>query len=1602
MKAKMIIIIGRVLLVVLLYQICAPMASYALTSGPTQPEFSSFEPVATTNMVNEFTGAFTYNLPVLNIPGPGGSGYSLSLSYHSGESPEGEASWVGYGWTLNPGAINRNTRGFPDDYNGAKVRYWNKTKTNWTVSVGPKNDLEVFSFDGLKLGASAAIRYNNYKGFGYTAGLDLDYKGLTSLGYSVSDGEGSFSYSVNPAAILSALKEAGKKEGEHQTIRASKRFAFAPENSRYSFAEEIRPTNFTSYSGYSVNFTLAPEFALAFLPIGVETGLSGNFTSQTNSPNPDDLDAYGYMYSGRAANNDAAMMDYYVEKDAPFTKRDRYLGIPFSNADNFSATGEGVGGGFRLYNRKAGHFRPNAKQSNTTIAQLGAELHTGPLNFGAGIDVGVGVHTLSVGKWGDPGGDYQFTPTDDGKYDEPYFFRFNNDLGGSVAFAANDDAASAWNDMSGSIGNKSSNFNLGGRGIYTSMNNGARSGRASYIGYHTNHEMLDVSGKWTPDPPVDPFKHYNSYCKESSARDFVDRTTAGIADGVGEFAITNESGNTCVYGLPVYSRNEKNLQYGLEGTAPGNIKQNYLAVKSITPERADVVVGEERDLPYASTYLLTEILTPDYVDRANDGPTPDDLGGYTKFNYSRVAGSNDKTEADDSWYKWRIPYNGLLYNRNSLSDPNDDAGSVSTGEKEIYYLQSIETKTHIALFVTDTRMDAFEADHDEYSASGVGTTVLPGGTVPNSKQRKLVRIELYAKDNSGNRGALLQTVNFDYDYTLCKGAPNVQGSNRGKLTLRKVWFAYEGAVNARISPYVFGYEYKRSAYYGANVSSTYPDVVGFADHFLTSTTYPWSGIAPQDPQNPDYCAPNIDRWGDYQYDGYSRHAVMNPWINQHPDNNVFDPAAWQLKWIRLPSGGEIHVQYEANDYCYVQDRPAMAMVSLKAPSNGLINKFYLNVADLGIPEAPSGNAELQRLKSLIQKQFKEKDERIFFKMLFPLVGTAANLTNCTSEYITGYAQVHDVGVDADGLYVVLGNATGNGYSTPAEVCRDLFSTSKSGNLRIGPVCDASLAGISNDGDVAGVLTALLGKIGTTLAPASVCPAEYINYGSSYLRVPMTRAKLGGGIRVKRILMYDSGVESGDDALYGTEYLYQTEDGRSSGVALNEPSAGREENPLVTSLAKRTSQGGVERIIAGEDREQFEGPLGESILPGASVGYGRVVVRSIYQGRTNSGFTVDEFYTAKDYPFDMYCSAPSTVSGKAVDNTAPDEVTDWIPTLPLGLVSFGKSNVWATQGYRFVQNAMHGKPHRISSYGGDYADPTKWALSRRQEYEYFAPGEPVPMMYDITDVGRTAFPGKEMEVVFDDRDVEDISVDGNIEVDVSVGIAGIFPILFGSAYPSINYSEKKLHTHVTSKVVRYPAIVKSMTTYQDGIYHRNQNIAFDPATGNPIVIRTTDGYDGLALEQAPLSQNGSYYTYTFPASGQYDEMGQKAINERTVLKSGIDGVTITKFFDGGSHFLSISYTDPLAACLMRGRFTGGDLVRLTSKGDNSFRGVYHVGELSGNRVKLLPTSYGNPSENPSEEVNVEIIRSGRTNQLNADAGSITTYGAPQGVIKHLHP
>lgn len=85
--------------------------------------FGQGNPVAsaTDQLVDPFTGDFHYPLSLLNVPGPNGENVPISMNYSAAVRMNQPASWVGLGWTLNPGEISRNVRGVADDWKAKTV-----------------------------------------------------------------------------------------------------------------------------------------------------------------------------------------------------------------------------------------------------------------------------------------------------------------------------------------------------------------------------------------------------------------------------------------------------------------------------------------------------------------------------------------------------------------------------------------------------------------------------------------------------------------------------------------------------------------------------------------------------------------------------------------------------------------------------------------------------------------------------------------------------------------------------------------------------------------------------------------------------------------------------------------------------------------------------------------------------------------------------------------------------------------------------------------------------------------------------------------------------------------------------------------------------------------------------------------------------------------------------------------------------------------------------------------------------------------------------------------------------------------------------------------
>lgn len=130
-----------------------PFRSFALTSGPSQPEHKQFAAYNANDMVDLFSGSFKYNIPLLDV-----DGYPVNLNYASGTGIDDEASWVGLGWNLNVGAVNRQLRGVPDDFSGDNLL--TKQTLADRITYGGKGMIraELFGSNAIKLGGGPFIR----------------------------------------------------------------------------------------------------------------------------------------------------------------------------------------------------------------------------------------------------------------------------------------------------------------------------------------------------------------------------------------------------------------------------------------------------------------------------------------------------------------------------------------------------------------------------------------------------------------------------------------------------------------------------------------------------------------------------------------------------------------------------------------------------------------------------------------------------------------------------------------------------------------------------------------------------------------------------------------------------------------------------------------------------------------------------------------------------------------------------------------------------------------------------------------------------------------------------------------------------------------------------------------------------------------------------------------------------------------------------------------------------------------------------------------------------------------------------------------------------
>ncbi|MBO9633469.1 MAG: hypothetical protein J7578_10165 [Chitinophagaceae bacterium] len=1080
---------------------------------------------------------------------------------------------------------------------------------------------------------------------------------------------------------------------------------------------------------------------------------------------------------------------------------------------------------------------------------------------------------------------------------------------------------------------------------------------------YPGQSKTEIDAAWLFKPAVDTFAFKQTQHPEKDLL-VKEKRLSSYRKGnhISEISVLNGDGRRYVYGIPVYNFIQKDVTFAVDPRQGANSSTGLVKYQPGEDNSSRNMKGKDRyysrdEMPaYAHSFLLTGILSADYSDITGNGITDDDLGSAVKFNYSRLNGKWNP-------FKWRTPSvagDSASLNEGLLTDYRDDKGSYIYGEKELWYMHSIETKTMIATFVLEDRSDLVARNENGYID-------------PNGAAKRLKEINLYNKSDfitSGTKAKPVKTVHFEYDYELCTG---INGSATGKLTLKKVSFTYNGVKKGNgkgQNPYVFSYH--------AN--------------------------------NPSYNLKSYDRWGNY------KNSIHNPGAtSQNPISNIeypyalqdsalaaYNAGAWNLDSIYLPSGGSLKIDYEADDYAYVQNRRAMQLFKIMGLSGNPANlpnnsgKLYERIAQadndivfIKVPRAVSSKEEVYRY-------YLQGVEKLYFRLSVEM--PTDNYSNGRKfEYIPCYAELDPAQgygfYNSNIIWVKLKQVSksgeeGNDYSPLVKATTQYIRLNHPSKAFPGSETGDAID-LAEAAQAVKMLVGFIPQVINAFTSFDVTARKkgygmFLDTSRSFVRLnnPWLK-KYGGGHRVKRITVYDNWDKMTGQraAKYGQEYTYTTEAtlGQqrniiSSGVAIYEPPIGAEENPFRQPIEYKEKSSVLGPVTLGYSEE----PLGESLFPAAGVGYSRVRVRTInYKNRKSAnGLSETRFYTAYDFPV-------------ITERTLIDVDTKKRFKNPIGnyFRINSKHYLVLSQGFKVELNDMHGK---IRSEGtiaetelkdGNYITKTEYYYKTKIGSDGNPRLDNTVMAIDpMGYIDTAAIIGKDMELMMDMReqrtDVKSRNIPFNTDWFTASGIPP-FWLLF-AVIPIFQDEKNLFRSSGTTKLIQRYGIIDSVVVSDRGSHIRTENILYDSETGDVLMTRTRNMF------------NDPVYHFTYPSHWAYDGMGMAYKN----IDVRLEGLT---FRDGRIH------NGP--ANLNR-YFSSGDEILVFGKQQTG--GISCYEELAtfpnGNKIWCLDSSVirggtsalyfidrtGKPYN--GLDVSIRILRSGRRNIFGA-VGEFTSLKNP---------
>jgi Tfp pilus assembly protein PilZ len=1571
------------LVVCLINQAFFPSVALALTSGPTQPEFQGFQQASTENMVDLFTGDFKYNIPLCEI-----GGYPLNLSYNSNPGMDDEASWVGLGWNLAPGMINRSVRGVPDDFKGDETIVETSVAPETTIGVKTGLSFELFGKEikskprlrrgqarrarrlSLGLGSSVGLTYNSRRGYEMnlglrpsisvasdistiSAGLGLNFAPSSGLDISLSTGLGvklSEDYRLSNNISGGFNSREGLKSFNFQTSLKEGYMAISKESMDKGMRRSIGFPSSFSFGRYSYTPTSPLPFQTSSFVFHLTGGLElfgghpnlnvdGFYSRQNLAYKSENQKQYGYLYL-QDGDDKKSVLDYNSELSGQIKPNTPHLPLAYGTPDIFSVSAQGIGGRFSARRNELGMFRPAYSANTTTAGELGLE-------FGAGLFVHGGANftatSVNVTKteWEESElrNNLQFS-SDDKLYESAYFVMdgemqldqedFHENIGDDQAVfpkvmkSGNKVVAKSRYIAQNSRGGVSTVANIGEQ-----VRNAPekRKVRNQVISYLTAKEANKVG--------LD--KNINSYspgvvsaygCDDSGIENILRIGGDKRDHHISEVRITQATGQRYVFGVPVYNNLQREVTFSVDAdnmisNGTDNVNSSDYGLVSYqanvdnstrNDEGKEKYFSANQIAPYASAYLLSGILSPDYVDRTGDGITEDDNGDAVKFNYTRV-------EQDFSW-RSPIKANNAKYHPGLLSTTDDDKASYLYGEKELWYPHSIESRTMIAVFHTEDRNDA------------LGVLGENGGKDNASRSQLLRKIDVFSKselETNPQNPLPIKSIHFEYDYSLCEGIPNQMNTGEGKLTLKKVFFTYGNSERGKLNAYAFDYS-----------SSNF-----------------------------DYNGGHYDRWGIYKKNPSTFPTnQFYPYVLQGDDAPTTQIAAeaWNLNKIILPSGGEINVTYEADDYAFVQNHRAGQMVEML----GFVTNKDDAIVSNEIYDSPSTIRKWMVVKTAaptlaaeFEQRYLEGIDKIYFDCKVNLNGRSNQ-----EERVKGYLTYDKSGADKAYFRNV------NEVAIPV-----LLLDTKKENQLVHPITFAALQlmksnrsellypGLESNGALKAVLKSLagLGREVGNLVRGFEKNSMKKGFGKtvttsskqSWVRLcnPDFK-KLGGGSRVSQVTSIDNWALDGDGLTQslGQKYTYTTTHNIngadveiSSGVASFEPAYGGEENLMRQPLEYEDKY-----LLAPKSRNYSETPIGESLFPAPVIGYSKVKVENIANvsgKRSHTGHSEHYYYTSKDFP-------------TKVNHTTPGHTR----VRPNPLLKFLKINsldaLAMSQGFAIELNDMHGQMS-----GGATFDRSGGLVSSKQ-YHYLT--------------GRGGSLSNVVEVVGADGDIQSQEIGVTTEMwqeeyeeKSKVTTAGIalntdafpiiiIPILAVVPWPMFQQQKTQFSGLVTTKLIKRNGILDHVTVTENGSSATTYNRLYDKKTAEVLLTETKNEFDD------PV------FAFNYPAYWAYEEMGHASENIGATLKN----VSI-------QNGLFTNYSQ----AQLKTVFKKGDEVMLKTDDATGFinANVFTITEIEG--VLVLLTRSGAPVNTSGTNRDITVVRSGHRNQLAHSVGQISSLLSP---------